>query len=191
MAWALQFFVFGCLAVVTYESHHLAGYLENKCCIIKGVKMLFFKCYPNVLSYKFDMCNGYKDDILLTDASVPTKAETYLMPLPPHHPPPAFHNQFYSTKSTPLSTELQDLFPPSPPSVYRLCWGVSYSLSIASSPPQIWLHIFFPFKVTRGKVSFHQGRSIEEVVTLFLRGNNKIKIQQKVIRNCKGQIGCH
>ena len=30
--------------------------------------MLFFKCYPNVLSYKFDMCNGYKDDILFIDA---------------------------------------------------------------------------------------------------------------------------
>ena len=43
----------------------------NKCwiCIIKGVKMLFLKCYQNVLSYKFDRCNRYKDDILFTDAS--------------------------------------------------------------------------------------------------------------------------
>ena len=65
MARALPFF-----AVVTYESHHHACYLKNKnwICIIKGVKIFFFKCYPNVLSYKFDMCNGYKYDILFIDA---------------------------------------------------------------------------------------------------------------------------
>ena len=43
----------GCLAVVTYEFHHVS---------------IFFKCYPDIRSYKFDMCNGYKDDILIIDA---------------------------------------------------------------------------------------------------------------------------
>ena len=70
MAWALQFFVLGCLAVVTYESHHHARYFKNTfwICIIKGAKIWFIKWYPNVLSYKFDMYNGYKNDILFTDA---------------------------------------------------------------------------------------------------------------------------
>ena len=70
MAWELQFFVLGCLAVVTCESHHHAGYFLNKywILIIKGVKMSFFKCYPHFLSYKFDMCNGYEDVILFIDA---------------------------------------------------------------------------------------------------------------------------
>ena len=29
--------------------------------------MFFFKCYPNGLSYKFDMCNGYKEDIIFDE----------------------------------------------------------------------------------------------------------------------------
>ena len=46
--------------MVTYESHNCAILrisvgLDG---IIKGVKMLFFKCYPNALAYKFDMFNG-------------------------------------------------------------------------------------------------------------------------------------
>ena len=62
MAWALQFFVLGRHAVVTYESHHNAGYFESKgwIRIIKGVKMVFFKRCPNFLSYKFDIWNGFE-----------------------------------------------------------------------------------------------------------------------------------